>query len=456
MKVLLVNPKPSGMRFQSAGRSSIPIGLAYIGSYLKERGIKVQIKDYWVEGPSVSWKDFDVIGLSVMSTQVPHALEITKQIKGTDKKIKVAWGGVHPTLLPEQTFVSGIIDAVVVGEGEKAMLDITEGKEGIIQSKFLKIEEIPELDYSLFQKSVLGNMELAPYSTSRGCPHRCTFCINPITKCMWRGLPAERVVEELKNVRKTFPNKPVRFWDENAFVNPARIEGIIEGIIEENINIRWETTCRCDYMSRFSKEFWTKAKRSGLYKLSFGAESGSKRILEYIKKDITPEDIENANIACRDLGISPEFSFMCAEPQETDEDLNMTLQLIDRMHKANPDVELIGPQPYRPYPGSPLYNECLASGWREPNSLEDWAKYMDNEWNYLDIHRFPWVKNPDKIEALWAFLNYALTSDKKLLQSGIRASDILKRLFILASKARWRLKFFDFPIEYKIGRMVMK
>jgi radical SAM superfamily enzyme YgiQ (UPF0313 family) len=90
------------------GLPNLPMSLMYVGSYLTHKGYKVKILDLNNMDKNDSLKRIKnelnnviAVGISVMSAQVPNALEISKYIKQIDPSIPVIWGGVHPTLYPE-------------------------------------------------------------------------------------------------------------------------------------------------------------------------------------------------------------------------------------------------------------------------------------------------------------------------------------------------------------------
>ena len=318
-------------------------------------------------------------------------------------------------------------------------------------------EEYDEIKWELgaWFNDTFHRVILAPIHTSRGCPHKCTFCINPITKNRWRAKSAKIVLDELELVVEKFRGIKVRMWDENFFVNKKRAIEIIDGINERGIDCEWETTVRSDYFrpNFLGEEFLAKLKKSGCYKLCFGAESGSQKILEMLCKGVSVEQIIESASQCKKFGIIPEYSFMIGLPEESLDDMKKTIQLINKLLKVNDDTEFIGPQPFRPYPGSPLYNKCVADyGWKSPNTLREWSALMEKEWGYLSSKNFSWVENPDFVDALWPYLHYALTDFTTALGSGVEVNKILKIMFILSAKIRFRFKYFNHPIEYKIAK----
>ena len=225
-------------------------------------------------------------------------------------------------------------------------------------------------------------------------------------------------------------------------------------MIKQKFNLTWETTVRADYINSklIDDEFLANLKKSGCCLLSFGAESGSEKILEKIQKDITVDQILNSAKQCLRHDIIPQYSFMVGLPTETKEDMKQTIKLIDKLIKLSPKVQILGPQAFRPYPGSVLYQECLKAGWLPPKSLEEWAKVMQHELNYLSPQNFPWLKDPDFVESLEAYTRFGAHTIKSALSSTVKSSKLLKLLFILVCQIRWKLRFFKWPLEFKIAQ----
>jgi radical SAM superfamily enzyme YgiQ (UPF0313 family) len=193
-------------------------------------------------------------------------------------------------------------------------------------------------------------------------------------------------------------------------------------------------------------------KESGCYLLSFGAESGSLEILKKIDKDITREDILNSAKRCLRHGIIPQYSFMVGLPGETAKDIRQTITLIDALVLLDPRVQILGPQAFRPYPGSKLYQECLDAGWKSPRGLKEWARAVENEMSYLTPYNFPWVEDPDLIDSLEAYARFGAVNFKNALASTVTSNKLLKAAFIAVCKLRWKMRFFKWPFEYKLAK----
>jgi len=493
--IFLINP-PFNISKENYD-SSISVGLLSIASYLDSKEIPVEIidgvrqKNYlelikdrvkpkvrlgFKTQPNSKLKtqlnSCNYVGISVMTTQVANALKISKLVREINPKCKIIWGGIHASFFTKQTVEHDLVDIVGFGEGEKTVYEIVTGKDlkeinGIAYKKDGKLvvnplrelhdpKLMPLFNWELESDEILNNLDLIPSLTSRGCPHRCTFCVNAILKNKWRPRTAEQVLQDLEIIKNKnyFKNKKLRFWDENFFVDITRAKKIINGMLEKNLNMPWETTVRANYIrdDMIDNELMSKLKKSGCYLLSFGAESGCPRILKKIKKDITPEQIlHSAKIALK-YDIIPQYSFMIGLPGESKSDMMETLKLIDKLVKLSPKIQILGPQAFRPYPGSELYQECIASGWQAPNSLNDWAKAVEDELNYLDIKRFPWVKHKDFVESMEAYVRFGAHSIKSAMGSTIKSNKLLKLGFVLLCKLRWKLKFFWFPFEFKLAK----
>ncbi len=131
--VLLINPKP-GLDWKYKRDDPIvgpPIGLLSVGSALKSSGLRVKLIDAAVEPDHLSMIRKEIldnplfVGLSVMTSQVFSALEIADLIKRESPGIPVVWGGIHPSLYPEQTLNDSSVDIIVRGIGEETVVELS-------------------------------------------------------------------------------------------------------------------------------------------------------------------------------------------------------------------------------------------------------------------------------------------------------------------------------------------
>lgn len=490
MNILLINPE---LPFQDGPKNNISLGLLFLGSYLKSKRINVTLKDYnavdFNENEFKTLvKENDFIGFSIMTSQIPHALKLAKIVKESNK-ILIA-GGFHPTMFPKQIIDLGLFDFSVIGEGEVTLYELVIALEnksdlskvkGIAYKKndkfkinekrdLLKMEDLPPLDYSLLGKSVVKKLKdlWVPIATSRGCPHRCSFCINRILKDnqMWRSWNAIRVIKEIKNLVKLGANK-FFFWDDNFYVNKKRVEEICDLIVKNKLKIKWFSDIRADYFREgfIDKILLKKIRKAGGVRFGIGAESGSQRVLNYLRKDISIDNLINSAKLCNEVNIEPTYSFIIGLPNESESDVKKTIDVIRRISIVCPKAKFLGPQLFRPYPGSDLYKTCLEYGWDEPKTLNEWNIKISKSFAFNDFNDSPWLKNKNFFKVVW-FYSILLTLDRKrinylfdIYSNSTKKSGLVKKLFkyglyllILMGKFRYKTNFYYLPIEVNLLR----
>jgi len=478
-KILLIYPQFHMVDFDA---KSYPLGLLVMGTLLEKQGYQIKLIDFLVEDKPLEILEGELddnvlcAGLSVMTPQIPQALEISQLIKDFNENIPVVWGGIHPTLFSEQTIVNPLIDFLIRSEGELTFLKLLKFFQGrgnlrdiaglfykknnkIFQNQgreLIDLNNLPILNYSLLSPKTI-KFDSIILNTSRGCPYRCAFCVNTaLDNRRWRFQKSEKVLAELDYIINQLGYKKIKFQEDNFFVNKERSLEIIKGIKQKNLEFRWLTSCRVDYFrdDYINNQFLEKLKESGCYKLMFGAESGSQRVLDFLKKDITVDQIIRSAKLCQKHGLRASYSFMTALPTETKAERIKTLKLVDKLLTIGPFIGIISPQPYRPYPGDELARQIEKMGYKFPDRLEDWpevvSKSLDSSSSNLED--FPWIKSPNQIR-LQRVCSIIATSRKKIGDYLERYPLYLSPLiipFYLFEKIRWKLKFFGLPFEYSL------
>ena len=373
--------------------------------------------------------DLICVGISSMTgTQIRNALQLSKLIrKLTDGKVPVVWGGPHPSIIPEQTVMNENVDVVVIGEGEDSFLELVraiESKNKLSDVKsvmykngeknvkteeraLLDIEDLLPVPWQLIdvEKYIHRDMYIKECSrvldlgqTSRGCPYQCGFCCSAtIRKRKWRALSAEESVEMIVDGVKRF--KLDGFWlrDDEFYINRERAHKICKGIIANNLDVKFYTSgTRVDVFMKASDEEVKALKRAGSHTLKFGAESGSQRILDLMKKGITVEQTLAANKRCKKHGITPAFALMIGYPTETFDDINRTIDLGFRLKKENPMAELETMAPYTALPGTPDFELAIKHGLRPPGSLEGWIDWVVDDFDHHG-KKIPWFNKKERI-----------------------------------------------------------
>ena len=465
-EVLLVFPGK-----YNAPNPQVPLSLLHLAAYLRRNDFRVNIYDMRTEKYSDSIvRNPLFVGLSSMSGhQIRYGLDFAQKIRDVNVKTPIVWGGVHPTLMPEQTAANKFVDVVVRGEGEETIVDLAkrfaaseplDDVAGITYKVDEKIRsnsdrlpiilgEIPmDLPYDLIDVEKYPSIRSGRFhiQTSRGCPHRCGFCYNSIfNKRSWRCKSIERVLDEFELVLEKHPNtKCLDIIDDNYFVDQARVEAICRGMLERRIDIDWRADCRFDYMSRYDEDFIRLLEKSGCIELNFGAETGSKRLLDLIHKDVIPEMMFKSVEKLRDYApsIEPYVFWMSGLPTESEGDLEETYRVMERLSKINRKTQHVEIYIYTPFP-SPILDQ-FASGYKLPTSLEEWGD--------VDVFHFkpPWHEKSylDKLEAISMVTRFTFYPEARIkeLKQPYRAG--YKLIHVFAS-FRWKHKYFGLPLELK-------
>jgi anaerobic magnesium-protoporphyrin IX monomethyl ester cyclase len=201
---------------------------------------------------------------------------------------------------------------------------------------------------------------------------------------------------------------------------------------------------------RMNHEYVALMKRSGLIKLHLGVESGSQRIADLVQKDVKIKDSLKVNRLFADFDITMQYNFMCGFPTETSKDLQATVDLCLMLVKENRHAIISPFCTYSPYPGTQMYELAVKSGFREPKTLEEWAK--------LEYGETPWVSGRlrSHLKALFLVSHFAGYKAEDMV--GSRFMSLLFRMYKPIARFRFRHQFFALMPEmavkdWVIGRM---
>ncbi len=478
--VILFNPRS----MRGIGEDSTPPMALIMASIYIYKKYDVVIVDQRVEKKWQSMMDDLLknnpicIGITALTgTQIKEGLKVSKI--ASDKGIPVVWGGVHASLMPEQTLHNPLIDYVVEGEGEHSFAELVEAlavkrstkdilgiwtKEGGKISfggtrPFSTLDDFPEIPYHLidFQRYILpGSFGMtAVLFTSRGCPQRCEFCFNlKFNLSRWRAFSAERVFKDVENLRSKFPQiEHIQFMDDSFFVDLKRARQIAERMMEIDPPITWSVLgAHIRNLSRMDDEYLSFMQKSRLKEVLVGIESGSQRVIDLIRKNFKVEELISVNNRIGQYGIRATYSFVSGFPGETDEDIKETIKVMFQLKKDNPNIVLGNIKPCVSYPGTALYEKAIKLGFKSPGNLEAWNKFVWGNYMNMDI---PWVSRQRRwILSCLYYYTILMNPDYMFIRS---------RLFTVASTilrpiAEWRVKSFNFkfPLEARIMSFVYR
>ncbi len=430
--VILLYPKTG---FDIGSTVAPPHSLLTIAAPVLNSGYRVKLLDQRTQNVTedvlkdLISSDLICVGISTMTgTQVLHALKLAQMVRTlTDGQISIVWGGPHSSVMPEQTLMDENVDIVVIGEGDETFIELVHAiykkkdlhdVKGIMYKdgeKKIKTEERPLLDIETLlpvpwelvdvEKYIHRDMYLKNKSrvmdigqTSRGCPFTCGFCSSAsLRKRRWRPMSVEKSLAMILETVKRFNLDGIWLRDDEFYINRKRAQQICQGIIDQKLNISFYTSgTRVDVFMQATDEEIALLKRAGAHTLKFGAESGSQRILDLMKKRITVEQTLAVNHRCKKHGIIPAFAFMAGYPTETFEDINKTIDLMYRLKKENPAAEFEAIATYTALPGTPDFEFAIKNGLVYPKSLKEWGGWIFDDYD-VDGKKIPWFNIRERI-----------------------------------------------------------
>jgi len=482
-RVVLVYPKyVSGWQVQT--RLATPLGLVCVGTPASLAGYDVKIIDQRIESDwrSVLIKELEqdpiCVGVSTMTgPQIGFALEVSKVARRYGSA-PIVWGGVHPSLLPEQTLENENIDIVVQGEGEETFLELVRALEGGrplgsvrgiwyeenggVKSTgtrpFVDLNGMPPLSFDLLDmeryRRVMFGVPHQNFFTSRGCPCQCTFCYNTaFNRKRWRAMDPDLVVERIKAFVGKHHVKGLIINESNFFVDVDRGRRILQGIIDANLDIVIsKVNIDMSTLFKMGPEDLELLQKAGCRRLPIAIESGSEKIRALLKKPVDVDRVVEINRHLRKTQIVPNFLFMIGFPTETREDLAESVCLAFRLVEDNPMAGIYFNN-YTPYPGTELFDTVVEHGLEVPKRLEDWVAF-----NYRNlIQNGPWLsKEMRKIVKMMDFCSFFI-GERPLLHPTEETSlvaTLLGRLYAPLARKRAKSLYYRFPAEIQLAKLL--
>jgi len=391
-RIFLFNP-PS-----QAEPSSSPMGLACITAVLRKAGYEVLAVDasapYNRKTPEQITgliKEFDplFIGVHLMYDFIYAKYALIRDLKKLG--YPVVGGGPHVNLLAKEALTNGL-DIVAIGEGEEVIEELAtafsngtrlaavkglgyrteDGQIAFTEPRPLikDLDGLPFVDYDDFPiQDYTGRADYDSNKTyfnifsSRGCPHRCTFCSSSRVwgrKYRWRS--AQSLFDEFVYLQEKYGAYHFAFQDNEPLVNKKRMYAFCDLLEKGGIKAKISTRARIDNLD---EDLLKRMMSVGFHKLAIGVESGDPETLRKVNRHYSRTDIQRS-MEMLDRIKFPiiHFNNMIGFPWETRKHLNNTL----RMNRAIPKtlkyyVNVIHPIPL---PATPLYREyCDEYGFKE-------------------------------------------------------------------------------------------
>lgn len=391
-----------------------PIGLYKIADYCYGQYEVIVLDERIFKNIDVELQKFleknDVlcVGFSVMTgQQIKSAVRLSKMLHG---KTKIVWGGCHPTIFASELIREDFIDYIIPGEGEEAFLNLLNHLSEDEKDKNNRTDNyhnssdynifsgFSKRDYIDFNKFPIANEYFIArdgfnrainLETSRGCPFHCAYCHNSLNKVEYRCTPLDSVKKAIKYLIKNHNIDGIIFQEDILFLNKNRLFELCETL--QHLRVGWKANSRIDLLldALDDQRIIDCLINSGCTLLQLGAESGSNRILSLINKRIDVQKIIDLNKKMRDVPIKIRYNFIVGFPTETIYESELTLNLIEQLQADNKNVISPFVNLYNPYPGTPLYELAIESGFVPPSTLQEWS---DVTWNNIKL---PWYKKEE-------------------------------------------------------------
>ena len=402
MKVIFIVPPSTHYiepyAYEVADQSNecrVYLGLLYLAAYVREK-INLDIRVIDAAADKLSLDDIesiirkeqpDIVGFSVLTFNLLNCLDVSRMIKKVSTKTKICYGGWHPTLYPKETLAFDSVDYIVTGEGEVTFTDLVSGEIDVHQINGLGFKQngnsiinpprdlIKDLDilpfpaYDLIDvkkySNLLASEDLAiTLATSRGCPFACTFC--DIRRTKYRSRSAENIIKEItywreKGVKEFF------IQDDNFTSVRRRTLEVCDLLEKSGLDIKYKISSRVDSIN---EELMLKLKKTGCYRIYYGVESGSQRILDYLGKNTKTDQIEEAFRITKKHGIDAVAYIMIGVPGEKKDDIEKTLKLVKKIKPNHLHTSICTPMPQ-----TSLYKNLLED---KTIKVDYWKDFAEN------------------------------------------------------------------------------
>ena len=356
----------------------------------------------------------------ILGYMVKDALQCTRRVHAAYPSLKKVIGGWFASVRPDLQLETGLYDAVVVGQGELAFRDLVQAVacgEPLDDLQSLVLMRDGEIVHNQKHPVVgwdkllnmpwhlIGDIEpyrrqqLRPgserdilrmpapmsrergepyfgitYFSSFGCPEPCTFCCSPfVTNRRWKAMPAERMVDDLAQLEERWNFDVVRFHDANFGVMEKRVREFCQAVVDRGLRFHWNAFIETHSILHYKPETLDLMAASGMHLAEIGAETGDEQFMKTnIGKPIAGDDNVQATKEMWDRGIESSVTYIIGYPKEEPASMLATLEQARRCQVAAPGSSPTV-WPYRPIPGTKMWDESLELGFEPPSELEDWG-----------------------------------------------------------------------------------
>ncbi len=358
------------------------LGILYISAYLKQNGFTPKIFDTTFSS-FLEFQNFilqkkpSIVGIY---SNLMTKFNVIKQIKFCKKNnCKIIVGGPDVPNYSEN-YISIGADICVLGEGEEVLKNLIpeiqksgvhklHNVNGIVfqdefgnivktqpQNLVFDLDTIPfpdrdAIDIRRYMQTWKTYHKESSISLicSRGCPFSCSWCSRTIFGETQRRRSVENVISEIEMIKEKYSPDMLWFADDVFTINHKWFNDFYSSMMNKKMAIPFECISRAD---RLSEDILKKMKELGSFRIWFGAESGSQKILDAMQRKVTVEQITIQTKIAQKYGIEIGFFIMIGYPNEKILDIERTVEMLK---KASPNTFLTTVA--YPIKGTPFYEE---------------------------------------------------------------------------------------------------
>lgn len=375
-------------------------GLAILSSAAKQAGHDVALLDL---RRMTGWDDFDaqvarcgaaVFGITMMSVDFDAGRECARRIRRHCPDAKIIVGGPHASICAEELEREDCFDVIVQAEGEIAfprlLAELEQGSPlpRLVQGQRLEnLDDGPWADRDLFQCPEAPFVDFLPppfvtLIAGRGCRYNCNYC-QPAEKMIFghkvRRRSVDNFVRELIYLRGKYHFNSFMIHDDCITEDREWVMAFCRRIREEGFTQPFVGQSRADIICR-NPDMVDALYEAGLRLFIIGLESGSDRVLKFLRKGCTRRQNLDAARICRERGIKIWANYMLGLPTETNEEVMETYSMLEEIQPYH-----CSPAFYTPHPGSDLFTLGQQQG---IHLIQNHADYRRNTYE-------PKIKGPD-------------------------------------------------------------
>jgi len=373
MKIALLYPGITECGFNSLKGNEgtwMHHGLAILSSCLKQNGHIITLLDLrrfdgWDHfKDEIEGMDFQAVAITMMSVDFNPACNAAKIIKEVKPKATIVVGGSHPSLCPEELEDLPFFDYILKGEGEISLPElidcIEKGKTlpKVIEGRRLEnLDDGPWADRDIFQspEEPFVSFLKPPFVTliaGRGCRYNCNYC-QPAERIMFghkvRRRSVDNIISELKTLRVKFHFNSWMLHDDCITEDREWVMEFTRKYKQAGFTQPFVCQSRADIICR-NEDMVKELSDVGLRLFIIGFESGSDRVLKFLRKGCTREMNLQAAEICRKYRIKIWANYMLGLPTETKEEVLQTYTMLQQIKPFH-----CSPAFYTPHPGSDLF-----------------------------------------------------------------------------------------------------